>query len=1162
MSIDLTRDAFQPAKQYTQVRLQQGRVILDDDWNEAEAITAHERTESLVDVIGPSGTSDDALLVSGVSVGAAGEVDFDLGGGTFYVGGRRVRWPEGRRYRFQDSFFGPPIVTAPAGDRNDLVWCEVVEQVVTSVEDAELLEVGLGGPDTATRTRLVARVLVETDVEQECEKAFEATVGAGVDERGVLTTDTTVSVGFTDTGTPADLCTPAVDGGYLSHLNQAIRVQCTDSSHFTWSFDNASSLYRVDLLPDRQTVKFRGQPVDDAHWPRSGQVVELLPWAAVLPNGQLQAAASGLLAVVDEPYDPDSDLMTLDAAVGAFGDEDWLGRPDEAELEADGRYVYLRVWERGDDTTGPELSFTAGGGPVKLGTTGIEVSFAGTTFRRGDHWVMAARPAEPLEVVPWDFADGRAPHGPVRLRAPLATIRWRAGAATIHDCRRRFRPLTELQGCCDITVGDGNKSFGDVESIQRAVDLLPPEGGRVCVRSGVYDERVVIRGRRNVEVHGCGSDTVVAPSAGGPVFEVDGSEQVTLRSMSLVATDAEGVLIGADHACRQVTLRHLDIDASPAAPGIRVASARRDLQLMRGLVVDHCRVGVRDLDAPPREGTAFELWPAIFVQGRDLSVTECRVTAGASRLTGGLGGIQVGGISRDVVLARNLVAGGNGHGITLGSVVWVVEDDLRLAVEDYAEYLRRVKAVGWLVWFDGGCIHVGGDPRPDPDGGDPPLVPLSVGPVEDVVIEENQILGMAADGIGVARFFEPAEGEAADIVTVERARIDRNHIEGNRRTATPAGSARLARLSGQGGIALAEAIDLRVRDNRILGNGRSEADPTCGLFVLSAEALLVTGNDIADNGLTAAERGAVRLGNRGGIVVRTCRGGPVGRPREFGTPPIGALLVHGNRVSQPVGQAVWALGMGSMSVHDNQLSAGNLGTTEIVAAILRMIERDFSNLGEVASLALTHVVGLSVTMLNLGLPLDVVGLLGHGTVSTYVPGMYAVATTPAALKHDVGRSAYEDAASDETEVSRPVDGVDDVRRDTGVERLLQGGHVSFDDNQVTLDLVDEESSLALCSVLLASFDDVAMHDDQIRCLTNRDLVVVDAVALALWSLRASGNRLQEIRARWGEGGLGTILSLLTWALMNVTTGNICSAPHVAGALTSALLVDEQNLEVP
>lgn len=1168
-AIDLSRSAHQPAKRYTSVRLQQGRVILDDDWNESESITTHERTESLVDVIGPSGTSDDALLVTNVTV-AGGEVDFDLGAGTMYVGGRRLRWPEGQRYRLQDDHFDPPAVAAPAGDRNDLVWVEVAEVPVTAIEDAELREVGLGGPDTAARTRLVARVHVEEDVDADCEQAWKDTVGADVDARGVLTTDATLTVGFVPDSTPDDLCSPATTGGYLSHMNQAIRVQCTDATHFTWGFDNAAPVYRA-LLVDRHTIELVTLPADDAHRPRSGQVVEFLPWASVLPNGQLQGAESGQLAVVDEPFDPDTNRLTLTADLPAFGEDAWLGRPDAAELEADGRYVYMRVWERGDDTSGPEVSFTAGGAAVPLGTTGLEVSFDGTTFRRGDHWIIAARPAEPLKVVPWDLASGRLPHGPVRLRAPLAVIRWDAGAAaSVHDCRRRFRPLTELQGCCDITVGDGSVSFGDVESIQEAIDRLPAHGGSICVLAGTYDERITIAGRTDVEIHGCEHDTLIAPQAGdGPVVAIDGSARVALSSLSVRALADEAVRVGLEAPCEEVTLRDLDVSASPHAAGVRVGAAVSFKDLDHRIEVIDTIVRVRDLDAPPAEGAVVELWPAVFVRGVDLSVRGCTVTANTSKVTGGLGGIQVGGLSRGVTLAANTVEGGNGHGITLGSIVWTLRDGLTDAVSDYDGFAGAVHVLGWNVSFDGGCIVIGGDPAPDdPDDPGRELVPVSTGPLEDIAIEDNVITTMAGDGIGVARFFEPTEGEEADIITVERLRIDRNVIAGNRRTAPREGSPAHTRLSGAGGIALADVTDLRVRDNRIVANGRSESIPLCGAFVLTGSALLFTGNDIVDNGAESDHDSAPRIGNRGGIVVRSSRAASLGDTTREQAPEIGAVMIHHNRISQPAGQAVWVMGVGQMSIHDNQLSAGGLAATDIFSAALRMLEGGFEGFGDVASIALAHLVGLSVTVINLGLPIDLGPVSGTDQTgpTTYLPGMAKMATLRSTLGTNAGESAWAESVEEETAVKEPVGGVDDLRMAaTGIGRLYQGGHVSFADNQVTLDLSDAQISLALCSVLLLSLDDVAMHDNQIRCLTWGDLILVGAIAGALWTTRCQGNRLQEVRGGRETGvradGLGTFWSLLTWASMNTTTSNQTSRPHRAGSFTS-LLVDEHNLTWP
>src|SRR5690606_19234869 len=76
-------------------------------------------------------------------------------------------------------------------------------------------------------------------------------------------------------------------------------------------------------------------------------------------------------------------------------------------------------------------------------------------------------------------------------------------AVTTESCRRTFRPLTELGGCCTVTVGDGDQSFGDYRTITEALAALPPTGGKVCVLAGVYEERVEIEDRSDIVIEGC-----------------------------------------------------------------------------------------------------------------------------------------------------------------------------------------------------------------------------------------------------------------------------------------------------------------------------------------------------------------------------------------------------------------------------------------------------------------------------------------------------------------------------------------------------------------------------------------------------------------------------------------------------------------------------------
>ena len=85
MATDIARLSFDPARHYTGVAAQQGRVTLEAEQNEQRIIDAEERRLELIDIIGPAGTPDDGYAIS-----AATGFDFTIGAGTMYVGGLRV----------------------------------------------------------------------------------------------------------------------------------------------------------------------------------------------------------------------------------------------------------------------------------------------------------------------------------------------------------------------------------------------------------------------------------------------------------------------------------------------------------------------------------------------------------------------------------------------------------------------------------------------------------------------------------------------------------------------------------------------------------------------------------------------------------------------------------------------------------------------------------------------------------------------------------------------------------------------------------------------------------------------------------------------------------------------------------------------------------------
>jgi hypothetical protein len=93
MKVDITRKTFNPAKQFTQVLMQQGRVQLDADWNEQAAILLHYLETFAADVLGPAG-GPAADLGFGITAFDPATLkvtnDFIIGPGRYYVNGKMV----------------------------------------------------------------------------------------------------------------------------------------------------------------------------------------------------------------------------------------------------------------------------------------------------------------------------------------------------------------------------------------------------------------------------------------------------------------------------------------------------------------------------------------------------------------------------------------------------------------------------------------------------------------------------------------------------------------------------------------------------------------------------------------------------------------------------------------------------------------------------------------------------------------------------------------------------------------------------------------------------------------------------------------------------------------------------------------------------------------
>lgn len=151
MKGDFTRETFNKKKHFSRVLMQQGRVLLDADFNEQSAILLHYIRTLAADLFGPYMSFYGEFELNKHKDGDYNPKDnnehFVLSEGHCYVDGMLVE--NEKAY----------IVPAPKPIHDPcLFYLDVWEHHVTPIEDDSIREKALGGPDTSTRTKVVWNV--------------------------------------------------------------------------------------------------------------------------------------------------------------------------------------------------------------------------------------------------------------------------------------------------------------------------------------------------------------------------------------------------------------------------------------------------------------------------------------------------------------------------------------------------------------------------------------------------------------------------------------------------------------------------------------------------------------------------------------------------------------------------------------------------------------------------------------------------------------------------------------------------------------------------------------------------------------------------------------------------------------------------------------------
>lgn len=475
MKDDISRNSFKKPRHYSRVRLQQGRVQMDADWNEQQDIIVYQANTKMQDVVGPAGGpvgadgfelatafGDYSSDVQGREINqdppALVPGDIYISGGRYYVDGILVENERLTSYFEQPHFFGNEISTAGVY----AAYLDVWERHVTALEDPSIREVALGGPDTATRSQTLWQLrlvrVANQGTELHCNDAATSYEEATAAMTGVL-------AARAEPGEDADSpCLVPSDAGYRRLENQLYRVEVHQSGNrgratFKWSRDNGSVVARWESSNDDQiTVSQAGRDKYLSFAP--GQWVELIDEERVLRHEP--GTLVRLVAVVDR-------VLTLDTAT-ADGPYD---------LASFGTNPKVRRWDSDGVMTPTNMNW------LDL-EDGVQISVRAGSFRCGDYWLIPARTN--THTIEWPREEGsenpayRLPEDIQHHYCRIGVLNYDGSAWTsIEDCRRLFPPLTELISL-KYLGGDGQEAMPDTADPSALIPLAAPL--RVGVENG------------------------------------------------------------------------------------------------------------------------------------------------------------------------------------------------------------------------------------------------------------------------------------------------------------------------------------------------------------------------------------------------------------------------------------------------------------------------------------------------------------------------------------------------------------------------------------------------------------------------------------------------------------------------------------------------------
>jgi hypothetical protein len=424
MKGDFTRWSFKAQNHYHSVLKQQGRVDVDADWNEQGAIDHHRAETEALDIIGQSGApADNPGFMLTV---AAGGKNLQISKGRAYVDGVLCENEQDVLVTSQPDL---PNFKLPSAAGVYIAYLRVWLRHITPLDDDQIRESALNGPDTCTRAKTIWQVgflnAGAPGASVNCATQLPAWDALVAPSSGTMAAQAAPS---DSAQTP---CTIPAKAGFRRLENQLYRIEIHDGGNssnstvtFKWSRDNGSVITSwLDQKTDPNLgVTSTGRDAVLGFAP--GEWVELTD-----DNTELNITPGTLVPLTNVEdhtlvIDRTKAIPAGSAKIGNFAINPKIRRWDSSGTVA----MTPGKWQDLED--------------------GVQVQFSSGLYASGDYWMVPARTLKSDVEWPVDGSSNplaEPPQGIRRHYCRLAVVQFDGtNWSVLSPCLPTFPALTEI----------------------------------------------------------------------------------------------------------------------------------------------------------------------------------------------------------------------------------------------------------------------------------------------------------------------------------------------------------------------------------------------------------------------------------------------------------------------------------------------------------------------------------------------------------------------------------------------------------------------------------------------------------------------------------------------------------------------------------------------